>query len=67
MLCLYIWSISIRLITVGCMPPPVSSAVILTRAAGGNEAAAVFNSVMGSLIGVIFTPFTLLFFVSIFS
>lgn len=23
--------------TVGCMPPPVSSAVILTKAVGGNE------------------------------
>lgn len=26
-----------RLQTVGCMPPPVSSAVILTKAVGGNE------------------------------
>ncbi len=26
-----------RLHTVGCMPPPVSSAVILTKAVGGNE------------------------------
>ncbi|XP_077290647.1 sodium/bile acid cotransporter 7-B-like [Arctopsyche grandis] len=49
------------LITVGCMPPPVSSAVILTRAAGGNEAAALFNSVIGSLLGVILTPIILLF------
>ncbi len=26
-----------RLQTVACMPPPVSSAVILTKAVGGNE------------------------------
>lgn len=26
-----------RLQTVSCMPPPVSSAVILTKAVGGNE------------------------------
>ena len=26
-----------RLQVVGCMPPPVSSAVILTKAVGGNE------------------------------
>ena len=26
-----------RLLVVGCMPPPVSSAVILTKAVGGNE------------------------------
>ncbi|XP_022190136.2 sodium/bile acid cotransporter 7-B [Nilaparvata lugens] len=48
------------LATVSCMPPPVSSAVILTRAVGGNEAVAVFNSVIGSLIGLFFTPLVLL-------
>lgn len=48
------------------MPPPVSSAVILTRAAGGNEAAALFNSVIGSLLGVIVTPIILLFSVSMY-
>ncbi|XP_071609811.1 sodium/bile acid cotransporter 7 isoform X2 [Heliangelus exortis] len=36
--------------TVGCMPPPVSSAVILTKAVGGNEAAAIFNSAFGSFL-----------------
>ncbi|XP_027260710.1 sodium/bile acid cotransporter 7 isoform X2 [Cricetulus griseus] len=35
--------------TVGCMPPPVSSAVILTKAVGGNE-------------GIIVTPLLLLLF-----
>ncbi|XP_020833948.1 sodium/bile acid cotransporter 7 isoform X2 [Phascolarctos cinereus] len=35
--------------TVGCMPPPVSSAVILTKAVGGNE-------------GIIVTPLLLLIF-----
>ncbi|XP_023444011.1 sodium/bile acid cotransporter 7 isoform X3 [Dasypus novemcinctus] len=35
--------------TVGCMPPPVSSAVILTKAVGGNE-------------GIIITPLLLLLF-----
>ncbi|XP_064404200.1 sodium/bile acid cotransporter 7-B-like isoform X1 [Halichondria panicea] len=35
---------------VGCMPPPVSSAVILTKAVGGNDAAAVFNSAFGSFL-----------------
>ncbi|KAJ1454074.1 putative sodium bile acid cotransporter [Pelagophyceae sp. CCMP2097] len=43
-----------------CMPPPVSSAVILTKAAGGNEAAAIFNSAFGSLLGIIVTPIELL-------
>ncbi|XP_061420145.1 sodium/bile acid cotransporter 7-like [Lethenteron reissneri] len=35
---------------VACMPPPVSSAVILTKAVGGNEAAAIFNSAFGSFL-----------------
>ena len=38
------------LLVVGCMPPPVSSAVILTKAVGGNEAAAIFNSAFGSFL-----------------
>ena len=32
------------------MPPPVSSAVILTKAVGGNDAAAIFNSAFGSFL-----------------
>ncbi|GFO09164.1 sodium/bile acid cotransporter 7 [Plakobranchus ocellatus] len=39
------------------MPPPVSSAVILTKSVGGNEAAAVFNSAFGSMLGIVVTPF----------
>ncbi|KDR15266.1 sodium/bile acid cotransporter 7-like isoform X2 [Zootermopsis nevadensis] len=67
-LTIFLWMIGVNewilkgLVTVGCMPPPVSSAVILTRAVGGNEAAAIFNSVLGCLIGIVLTPFTLLFF-----
>ncbi|PSN34907.1 Sodium/bile acid cotransporter 7-B [Blattella germanica] len=43
------------LLTVACMPPPVSSAVILTRAVGGNEAAAIFNSVLGIVMILVFS------------
>lgn len=46
------------------MPPPVSSAIIITKAIGGNEAAAVFNSIFGSFVGIILTPLSLLLFVS---
>nr|CAH7754273.1 unnamed protein product [Callosobruchus chinensis] len=55
------------LITVACMPPPVSSAVILTRTAHGSETAAIFNSVVGSFLGIIITPISLLFNVSIWN
>lgn len=51
-------------ITVSCLPPPVSSAVLLTKAADGNEAAAVFNSVFGSFLGIFVTPVLLLIFLS---
>ncbi|CAH1776413.1 unnamed protein product [Owenia fusiformis] len=50
------------LLVVGCMPPPVSSAVILTKAVGGNEAAAIFNSAFGSFLGIVITPVLLLLF-----
>ncbi|XP_064609966.1 sodium/bile acid cotransporter 7-like [Liolophura sinensis] len=49
------------LTVLGCMPPPVSSAVLLTKAIGGNEAAAVFNSAFGSFLGIMVTPVLLLF------
>ena len=42
------------------MPPPVSSAIILTKSAQGNETAAIFNSVLGSLLGILITPLSLL-------
>uniref|UniRef100_A0A7S3YU58 Sodium/bile acid cotransporter n=1 Tax=Lotharella globosa TaxID=91324 RepID=A0A7S3YU58_9EUKA len=43
-----------------CMPSPVSSAVILTKAVGANEAAAAFNATLGSFLGVLITPLMLL-------
>ncbi|KAK7869787.1 hypothetical protein R5R35_008318 [Gryllus longicercus] len=49
------------LIVVSCMPPSYSS-VIMARAVGGNEPAAVFSSILGSVLGIFTTPFTLLFF-----
>nr|CAB3266100.1 sodium/bile acid cotransporter 7 [Phallusia mammillata] len=41
---------------VSCMPPPVSSAVIFTKAVGGNDAAAIFNSAFGSFLGIVVSP-----------
>ena len=50
------WVIS-GLLVVSCLPPPVSSAVILTKAIGGNEAASILNSAIGSFLGIFFSPF----------
>lgn len=47
-------------LAMSCMPPPVSTAVILTKTVGGNEAAAIFNSALGSLLGVLVTPLELI-------
>uniref|UniRef100_A0A9J7WV44 Sodium/bile acid cotransporter n=1 Tax=Cyprinus carpio carpio TaxID=630221 RepID=A0A9J7WV44_CYPCA len=59
--------------TVACMPPPVSSAVILTKAVGGNEAAAIFNSAFGSflvnvfcnILSVMFLPTVMFLFMTV--
>jgi sodium/bile acid cotransporter 7 len=47
------WLVCVRLIVVAM---PCRAAVILTKAAGGNEAAAVFNSALGSFLGLFITP-----------
>ncbi|KAI6657457.1 Sodium/bile acid cotransporter 7 isoform X1 [Oopsacas minuta] len=49
------WIVS-GLQVVSCLPPPVSSAVILTKAIGGNEPASILNSALGSFLGVFFSP-----------
>ncbi|KAG8181461.1 hypothetical protein JTE90_017523 [Oedothorax gibbosus] len=54
----------IGFLTVSCMPPPISSAVLLTKKAYGNEATAVFNSALGSFLGMIVTPALLYLFLS---
>ncbi|XP_002168639.1 sodium/bile acid cotransporter 7 [Hydra vulgaris] len=53
------------ILVVSCMPPPVSSAVIITKSIGGNEANAVFNSALGSFLGIFITPVTLFGFVGV--
>lgn len=55
------------ILIVGCMPPPVSSAVIITKAIGGNEAAAIFNSALGSFLGIFITPLLLFMIVGVSS
>ncbi|NWW04908.1 NTCP7 protein, partial [Oreocharis arfaki] len=50
--------------TVGCMPPPVSSAVILTKAVGGNEVnySASLTDCFCFFQGIVITPLLLLLF-----
>jgi sodium/bile acid cotransporter 7 len=44
---------------VGVLPPPISSAVIITTVAGGNVALSIVASTLGSLAGVVCTPLLL--------
>jgi len=53
------------LFVVGALPPPVSSAVILTRTVGGSTPLAICASVMGSLIGIFTTPLMLVLIVNV--
>jgi solute carrier family 10 (sodium/bile acid cotransporter), member 7 len=47
-------------IILACLPTTIASCVILTRAANGNEAGALCNSVLGNLLGLVVTPTLLL-------
>ena len=48
------------LIVLACVPTTVTSCVVYTRLAGGNEAAALFNATLGNLLGILVTPQLLL-------
>mmetsp|Transcript_800 Transcript_800/g.1755 ORF Transcript_800/g.1755 Transcript_800/m.1755 type:complete len:384 (-) Transcript_800:254-1405(-) len=39
-----------------CIPPPVSTGLILTKSVEGNEAVAIFNGTIGAFLGVVLTP-----------
>jgi solute carrier family 10 (sodium/bile acid cotransporter), member 7 len=49
-------------IILGCLPTTIASCVIYTRAAGGNEAGALCNSVGGNIIGLLLTPVLIVMF-----
>jgi solute carrier family 10 (sodium/bile acid cotransporter), member 7 len=48
------------MVVCGCMPMPVSMVVVLTKAANGNEATAIFNSAVGNFVGVFLSPLLIL-------
>mgnify|MGYP006095645069 CR=1 FL=1 len=47
------------LLVMAALPTTVNMCVALTRSAGGNEALAIFNAVVGNLAGVLLTPWVL--------
>lgn len=44
------------IIIASCIPTTISSNVLMTKSAGGNEAASLTNAVLGSILGVFLSP-----------
>lgn len=44
------------------MPTTISSNIVMTRQAGGNEAAALINATVGNLLGIVLSPLLLLLY-----
>ncbi|KAH6602975.1 hypothetical protein BASA61_000601 [Batrachochytrium salamandrivorans] len=53
------------LLVLSCLPSPVGTSVILTKACDGNEATSIFNSTLGSIFGIALTPMLVHFYLSL--
>jgi len=51
------------IIVMACVPTTISSCNVLTQSAGGNEAVAIINSVLGNALGVFISPALIMLFV----
>eukprot|EP00878_Enallax_costatus_P000774 GHUV01000892.1.p1 GENE.GHUV01000892.1~~GHUV01000892.1.p1 ORF type:complete len:448 (+),score=66.60 GHUV01000892.1:184-1527(+) len=53
------------LVIMSCMPTTVSTNVVYTQRAAGNEAAALVNAVLGNILGIFITPLWLGYFLEV--
>ncbi len=55
--------IYVGFIVLACIPTTITSCVVFTRNAGGNEEAALFNATLGNILGIFVTPLLIYFFI----
>jgi len=55
--------IYIGFIVLACIPTTITSCVVFTRNAGGNEEAALFNAALGNILGIFITPLLIYLFI----
>lgn len=60
-------SFSIGIIILACMPTTISSCVVMTSLAKGNESAALLNGIFSNFLGIFICPFLVSFFLGISS
>lgn len=57
-------SFKVGILLLSCLPTTITSCVVLTRMAKGNEAVALFNGVLSNLCGVFLSPLILQFLIT---
>ena len=50
-------------IVLACIPTTITSCVVFTRNAIGNEEASLFNATLGNVLGIVITPILIYFFI----
>jgi len=49
----------------GCLPITVNMCVVLTKASGGDEAAAIFNTAFANMIGIFISPLLIVLYIGV--
>ena len=55
------------MIICSCLPMAINTVIVITKSAKGHDAAAIFNCALANLIGVVISPFLILFFLGMSS
>ena len=55
------------MIICSCLPMAINAVIVVTKSSHGDDAAAIFNSAIGNLMGIFISPFLILLFLGISS